>query len=183
MKNQNPTIFISYSREHDRKEALALCRALTQSGHDAWIDEERVQPGQVWYDEVETALCDAKVVLVLLSNEMIASKSYAHDEWHMALEMQKDGDGEELFIIPVKLDDCKVPFLLRRFQWVNWFEASGKRRLMKRLDQIIKKRQLRNIDNPEEDRSIPARSIGRTLVSWSSLWRQRPLLPVPAAVL
>jgi hypothetical protein len=38
------------------------------------------------------------------------------------------------FIVPVRLDECDVPDRLRRWQWVNLFDANGLGQLMTALE-------------------------------------------------
>lgn len=172
MRDSNPKIFISYSREHDRESARAIYSQLSANGYSPWIDEENILPGQIWDDEVELAISHSEVFLVLISSGMVKSKSYAHDEWHMALEMQKNLTDRQLLVIPIRLDDCKVPFLLRRFQWVNWFEDIGKERLLKRIAQIL------NTDAIKNTTPFKAEEIEQTnwLRSKLNAWQYSPFL-------
>jgi TIR domain len=139
MERSNSSIFISYSRRFDLKTALALRSRLAYLGYKTWIDVENVQPGQIWDEEVEQAISHCKVFIVLVSRGMVESRGYEYDEWRMAVELQKQQQENPITIIPIRLEQCEVPFLLRRFQWIDWFEKTGKQRLEKRLAQIINK--------------------------------------------
>src|SRR5580704_14469909 len=48
-------IFISYAKE-DRTYAEKLCRALKLAGFDAWLDIEKLLPGQKWRTEIVQAI-------------------------------------------------------------------------------------------------------------------------------
>jgi hypothetical protein len=70
------TVFISYS--HADAEWLARIRkflqpAVTAGAIDDWSDE-KIQPGTLWRAEVERALKDARVALLLISQDFINSK-------------------------------------------------------------------------------------------------------------
>jgi hypothetical protein len=151
--DDSPFIFISYSRGKDREHAVAIYRQLAACGYSPWIDEEDILPGQVWDQEVESAISSSKIFLALISNETSNSTGFVHDELLTAIEIQKERTEDRLFIIPVRLDDCKIPFLLKRFQWINWFEDTGKERLMKSVAQILGQSSIENSpsDMPDEE--------------------------------
>jgi hypothetical protein len=178
MEDSNPQIFISYSRDYDREAATAIYRQLCESGYSPWIDVENILPGQIWDHEVELAISRSKIFLVLISEEMIESRGYVHDEWHMALDIQKEYSDGRLFVIPIRLDDCKVPFLLRRFQWIDWFEDVGKERLFKRIAQILDIRSIENINPSNVDQSKQKNLCSSTFNPWYVRfgWKHRPIL-------
>lgn len=86
MGNKRDTIFFSYSREDtdwlDRIK-LVLKPALTgvKSGAkvEAWSDQN-IQPGKKWQDEIKTALTRAKVAVLLVSPEFLASEYVQQNE-------------------------------------------------------------------------------------------------------
>jgi hypothetical protein len=177
-------IFISYSRGKDREHAVTIYRQLAARGYSPWIDEEDILPGQLWDREVESAISGSKIFLALISNETSNSTGVVHDELLTAIEIQKERTDDRLFIIPVRLDDCKIPFLLKRFQWINWFEDTGKERLLKSVAQIMGQSSIENSqsDIPDEELIKPLKRHGtadsfrqRRKHSWN-LWPGRLVL-------
>ena len=118
-----PTAFFSYSRE-DSAFALRLAADLKAAGANVWLDQLDIIPGQRWARSVETALNSAPRLLVILSPAS-ASSTNVEDEVNFALEERKT-------IIPVLYRDCKVPFQLRPFQYVD-FRADYDRGLAQML--------------------------------------------------
>jgi len=106
-----PNAFFSYSRE-DSQFALRLAEDLKAGGANVWLDQLDIEPGQRWARAVEEALNSSQRLIVILSPTS-ASSTNVSDEVNFALEEHKT-------IIPVMYRDCKVPFQLRPFQYVDF---------------------------------------------------------------
>lgn len=111
MPGETQTAFISYSRE-DSEFALRLAEDLKAAGAAAWLDQLDIAPGQRWARAVQDALNDCPRMLVILSPAS-ASSTNVDDEVSFALEEKKT-------VIPVIYRDCKIPFRLRPFQYVDF---------------------------------------------------------------
>jgi len=121
-----PTAFFSYSRD-DSEFALRLAEDLKSAGANVWLDQLDIQPGQRWARAVQDALNNSPRVLVILSPSAVDS-THVEDEVNFALEEHKT-------VIPVFYQDCKVPFQLRPFQYVDFRTdyARGLRVMLKTL--------------------------------------------------
>ena len=106
-----PLTFISYSRA-DNSFALELARELRASGFNIWLDQLDIPTGCRWDDEVEKALMQCDIFLVILTPHSIGSNN-VKDEIGYAIDSNKR-------ILPVLLENAAVPFRLRRFQYVNF---------------------------------------------------------------
>ena len=104
-------IFFSYSR-HDAAFALRLARDIREAGVDIWIDQLDIPAGAHWDIAVEEALTNAACVLVILSPSSSASGN-VQDEISFALYEGKK-------FLPVLLEDCEVPFRLRRLKRIDF---------------------------------------------------------------
>lgn len=82
-----PRIFISYSRTDsafvDRLEAN-----LQSSGFRTWVDRRKLEGGQDWVDQLQEAIDQCQVILVVLSPEAVQSK-YVRMEYRYALSQNK----------------------------------------------------------------------------------------------
>ena len=105
------TAFFSYSRD-DSEFALRLAEDLKAAGANVWLDQLDIAPGQRWARAVQDALTDCQRLLVILSPSSVSSTN-VEDEVAFALEEHKT-------VIPVFYRDCKVPFQLRPFQYVDF---------------------------------------------------------------
>ena len=77
-----------------------------------WLDQLDIAPGQRWAKAVQESLNDCLRMLVILSPAS-ANSTNVDDEISFALE-------EEKTVIPVLYRDCKIPFRLRPFQYVDF---------------------------------------------------------------
>ena len=103
--------FVSYSRD-DSDFALRLTEDLKSAGATVWLDQLDINPGQRWARAVQDALAASPRILVILSPSSVESTN-VDDEISFALEELKT-------VIPVLYRDCKIPFRLRPYQYVDF---------------------------------------------------------------
>ena len=121
---------------HGDKEAVhKLHHRLRKDGLRAWLDSENLQPGQDWPHEIRRAILRSDVVLVCLSHKFNEQQGFRHEELKIALEKAKVLDGQ-VFIIPVRLEECEMPECLSHLHRVDLFEASGYRTLTRALQNM-----------------------------------------------
>jgi hypothetical protein len=102
--------FLSYARE-DAEFVLRLAKDLRMGGAGVWVDQLDIAPGQRWDRAVEDALAKCLQLVVILSPAAVESTNVM-DEVSLALE-----DGKT--VVPVLHRQCKIPFRLRRLQYVD----------------------------------------------------------------
>ena len=102
--------FFSYARE-DAEFVLRLARDLRAAGGELWLDQLDIEPGERWDRAVEAALESCPRLLVVLSPTSVASTNVM-DEVSYALEEGKR-------VVPVVVQACKIPFRLRRVQYID----------------------------------------------------------------
>jgi len=102
--------FLSYARA-DAEFVLRLAKDLRERGASLWIDQLDIAPGQRWDRAVEEALAKCAQLLVILSPAAVESTNVM-DEVSFGLE-----DGKS--VVPVLHRKCKIPFRLRRLQYVD----------------------------------------------------------------
>ena len=126
LATETQTAFFSYSRD-DSEFALRLAEDLKAAGAAVWLDQLDIAPGQRWARAVQDALNNCHRLLIILSPSSVNSTN-VEDEVAFALEEHKT-------VIPVLYRDCKVPFQLRPFQYVDFRTdyARGLRALLKVL--------------------------------------------------
>jgi len=106
-----PATFLSYSRE-DAEFALKLAQDLRSAQANVWIDKLDITAGMRWDQAIETAMETCVRFMVVLSPDAVDSDNVM-DELAFALEERKT-------IIPVLYRPCKIPFRLRRIQYVDF---------------------------------------------------------------
>jgi formylglycine-generating enzyme required for sulfatase activity len=117
----------------DKPAVRALYQRLCAEGIDAWLDEEKLLPGQDWQLEIPKAVRDSDVVIVCLSRGSITKAGYVQKEIKFALDVADEQPEGAIFLIPARLEECQVPDRLNRWQWVSLFEERGYDRLMRAL--------------------------------------------------
>jgi adenylate cyclase len=108
-------IFLSYARE-DVDSAKRLAEAVGEAGHDVWWDRH-IHGGSRFTTEIDRALKDAEVVLVLWTDTSVES-AWVQDE---AAEGRDTGR-----LVPVSLNGCRPPLGFRQFHTVA-LEWNGQR--------------------------------------------------------
>jgi len=117
-------VFLCHASD-DKVEVKALYRSLVRIGVDAWLDEEKLLPGQVWETEIPKAVKRSDAVVVCLSRKSLTKTGYVQKEIRYALDVADEHPEGALFIIPAKLEECEVPDRLSSRHWVNLFEDTG----------------------------------------------------------
>jgi hypothetical protein len=113
------SVFISYSSE-DRELALKYYDLLAQEGTSPWMDVKKLLPGQNWDAEIEKALSDAHVVILLLSKRSVSKRGFVQREANEAIERLRYKQPTDIYVIPLLLEPCDVPDqIARRLQYVD----------------------------------------------------------------
>ncbi len=107
--------FISYSRTN-KEFTVKLTKGLRSAGFPVWFDQLDIPTGSRWDDEVEKALRECSIFLIILTPASIASEN-VKDEIGYAIDHGKR-------ILPVLLENCEVPLRLRRFQYIDFTTKS-----------------------------------------------------------
>lgn len=112
MPNERPhSAFISYSRSN-KDFASKLAKELRTAGYPIWFDLFDIPTGSRWDDEVEKALQESSIFMIILTPASIASAN-VKDEIGFAIDHGKR-------ILPILLENCDVPLRIRRFQYVDF---------------------------------------------------------------
>lgn len=110
MKKDDAPIIVSYARS-DAEVALQLVKGLREAGANIWLDQLDILKGQPWDDAVQAAIGNANAMIVLLSQDSVASPN-VKDEIAEAFD-------SGVRIIPVIISECKVPLRLKRIQYID----------------------------------------------------------------
>ena len=99
-------VFISYAKE-DSNIAKKLYSDLKKAGVIPWLDTENLLPGQTWEPEIYKKIEESDFVLILLSMESILKKGFVQKEIKESLDILDKLPSNEIYIIPVRVDNCK----------------------------------------------------------------------------
>jgi hypothetical protein len=101
-------VFIAYVEE-DLSFAKRLYRAFEESGFRPWLDKKRLMPGQNWPRAIENAILTSDFFVACFSRRATSKRGSFHSELRYALFCAAKVPLDEIFLIPLRLDDCKVP--------------------------------------------------------------------------
>jgi len=102
-------VFISYAKE-DKDHAEKLCRDLKLAGGAPWIDCIDLIPGQRWKPAIRKAISTSRYFIALLSSRSVGKRGFVQQETRYALEIADGYPEDEVFIIPLRIDDCEPSF-------------------------------------------------------------------------
>ncbi|WKZ50862.1 MAG: SUMF1/EgtB/PvdO family nonheme iron enzyme [Anaerolineales bacterium] len=101
---------------------------------DPWLDEENLLPGQDWDLEIYMATRDADAIIICLSSVSVKKEGYVNKEIRHALDIAQEKPEGAIYVIPLRLDDCKPSFeQLKKLQWADYFTPNAHDRLLKSL--------------------------------------------------
>lgn len=126
-------VFLCHATE-DKPSVRSLYSRLLRDSFDVWLDEENLIPGQNWALEISKAIKKTDIMLVCLSNKSVTKKGVVQKEIKLGLEEALLLPEGQIFIIPVRFEDCPMPAeRLESLHWVNLFEETGYEKLLKAL--------------------------------------------------
>ena len=105
MQNQEDIIFLSYARE-DQDIAEKINKDLSSAGLHVWFDKESLLPGQKWKVEIKRAIRECRYFIALLSSKSLSKRGYVQKEVKEALDLLDEFPESEIFLIPVRIDEC-----------------------------------------------------------------------------
>lgn len=116
-------VFISYGRDN-----FSIARRLYQDlqgvGAHPWIDQYDLLAGERWAEAIREAIRESSHFIALLSASTLSWRGYVQKEINQALEVLSEMPPDEIYIIPVRLDDCRPRHeQLRQIQWVDLFPS------------------------------------------------------------
>jgi hypothetical protein len=139
MPNEQRPLKVFLCHAHSDKYVVRdLYVRLIKDGVDAWLDKEKLLPGQDWEYEIRKAVRDADVVVVCLSKQFNQA-GFRQKEVRLALDTAMEQPEGEIFIVPARLEECDTLESLRKWHWVDLFEESGYRRLMLAFNEKAKR--------------------------------------------
>ena len=120
-----PRVFLAYGQE-DRPEVLRLYDTLADAEFAPWMDVRKLLPGQNWPRAIETAIETSDFFVACFSRRSVDKRGGFQAEIRYALECARQIPLDRIFIVPVRLDDCRVPrTIAREFQHVDLFPDWG----------------------------------------------------------
>jgi len=116
-----PQVFIAYGKE-DEPVARRLFRDLSQEGFSPWMDVYRLLPGQNWPRAIEAAIESSDFFLACFSSNSVRKRGGFQSELRYALDCARQLPLDEIYIVPLRLDECSVPRAIQHeMQYIDLF--------------------------------------------------------------
>ncbi len=125
-------VFLCHSSS-DKPFVKKIYERLANDGVDAWLDKEKLLPGQDWRVEISNAVQNSDVVLVLLSSQSVTKEGFIQKEIKLALDTADEKPEGTIYIIPAKIENCDLPQRISKYQWVDLSLDNGYELLSKAL--------------------------------------------------
>ena len=135
-------VFIAYGKE-DAEAAERLYDGLEAQGFRCWMDTRKLLPGQNWPRAIESAIETSDFFVPCFSACSAGKRGGFQAEVRYALDCARHVPLDEIFLVPVRLDACRVPRSIQReWQYVDLFPdwEAGARRLAATLRQGVRER-------------------------------------------
>jgi hypothetical protein len=133
-----PQVFLAYVEE-DRQTAEWLYYALEEEGFSPWMDIRKLLPGQNWPRSIEAAIEDSDFFVACFSTRSVGKRGGFQAEIRYALDCARRVPLDETFVIPVRLDCCRVPRAVEReLQYIDIFP--DRMRGLRRLTAALRRR-------------------------------------------
>jgi len=116
-----PQVFLAYVSE-DRNAVERLYNELDRAGFGAWMDIRKLVPGQNWPRAIERAIETSDYFIACFSRNSVNKWGGFQAEIRYALDCARRIPLDEIFVMPVRLDACRVPRSIQReLQYVDLF--------------------------------------------------------------
>lgn len=139
MPSEQRPLKVFLCHAHSDKNAVRdLYMRLIKDDVDAWLDKEKLLPGQDWELEIRKAVREADVVVVCLSKQFNQA-GFRQKEVRLALDTAMEQPEGEIFIIPARLEECDSLESLRKWHLVDLFVEDGYQKLMEALQMRAKR--------------------------------------------
>lgn len=127
-----PRVFLAYVKE-DAHLAETLYDELEAAGFSPWMDTRKLLPGQNWPRAIESAIDASDFFIACFSHNSVNKRGGFQAEIRYALDCARRVPLDDIFLIPVRLDACRVPRPIQKeTQYIDLFPdwRRGLRRLI-----------------------------------------------------
>ena len=138
-----PRVFLAYVVE-DLDLANRLYDLLAHAGFSPWMDTRKLLAGQNWPRAIELAIESADLVVACFSSRSVDKRGGFQAEIRYALDCARRVPLDDIFLVPVRFDACRVPRSIRReWQYIDLFPdwSAGFGRLASAIRQEMRRRQ------------------------------------------
>lgn len=122
-------IFLCYARQ-DEAQVKAIYDKLELADFDPWMDTVDLVGGEKWAATIQKIIPKSDFFIACLSKNSVNKRGFLQREISVALDALRERLEEDIYIIPLRLEDCDVPESLSHLHWVDYFGEDGWERLI-----------------------------------------------------
>ncbi len=140
IRHERPQVFVAYIEE-DLLQARRICRAIEAAGCAAWLNKEKLLPGQDWPRAIRRAVELSDAFVACFSRRSAAKHGQFQNELRCALKCARLRPLEASFLIPVRLEPCEVPgSIAETLQYMDLFPdwEVGMRKLVHAIRKVAR---------------------------------------------
>jgi DNA-binding response OmpR family regulator len=134
-----PTLFLSYAHA-DVQQAEKIYQVLSRQGYKPWMDVHDIAGGEDWLHAINAAIDKSELFVPILSNNSVNRRGMIIKEMQRALDKWRGMLPDDIYVIPIRLDDCPIPELIQHIQVLDWEVGKGKSKLFQAIDVAMKRR-------------------------------------------
>lgn len=112
-------LFISHATPEDNHFVRWLGAKLTAMGYEVWADVMRLHGGIDWARELEGALRERAVKMLLVCTPIGMDKQGVRNEIEMGVNLSRKL-GDDSFIIPLRLEPYEAPIRIAQAQYIDF---------------------------------------------------------------
>ena len=113
-------IFLSYARE-DYAAVKKLYERLKVAGYQPWMDKVDLLKGDDFTKAIPKVIRETDFFIVCMSTRSVVKRSFVQREIKLALDLFQDKLSSDLFIFPVRLEECETPDHISNFNRTDLF--------------------------------------------------------------
>ena len=157
-------IFLSYASQ-DADAARRLCDALRAAGLEVWFDQSELRGGDAWDASIRNQIKECALFVPMISAATNArSEGYFRLEWKLAVDRSHLMADDQLFFVPVILDDtpepgARVPDAFRTRQWSRLKDENAIAAFASRVAKLVAGSGVSGIHTPMSNDRADAASV------------------------
>ena len=109
-------VFLSHTKL-DKSFARQLAYDLKEAGVEVWLDEWEIRVGDSLREKIESGIQESGWLVVILSPRAVESQWVQRE---ISAAFTRELDSKRVFILPVLIDKCEIPILLRDKKYANF---------------------------------------------------------------
>lgn len=117
-------IFLCYAHQ-DETRVKDLYDKLKKAGFNPWMDIFDLVGGEKWRSTIQKTIPNSDFFLACLSKKSINKRGFLQREISIALDTLRERLDEDIYIIPLRLEECEVPESLSLFNGLIIFVKIG----------------------------------------------------------